>query len=278
MVRRRLVPASRRGFTLIELLVVIAIIAILIGLLLPAVQKVREAAARLQSSNNLHQIGIALHACNDARGQLPPAYIAQWPSAHKYAGVGTVHFFILPYLEQDNLYKLGHNGTHDHCHANNVHLAPLGKLNKIFMAPSDGSTDGTLHGWGATSYAMNHRLFTNNRTVWEGTTSVQNISDGTTNTVMMAECSSRKNGNHGSLWAHGNWNYNHMASFNYEAGTPQPKEANADNYVIDRAHCLTAGGCQVVLGDGSVRTVNPSISAYNWMALCTPWGGEVISE
>ena len=141
----------RGGFTLIELLVVIAIIAILIGLLLPAVQKVREAAARMSCSNNLKQVTLASHAYESANGYLPSGYYGPQPNVD-YPGTGHTNGsfvgvlgIILPYVEQDNVYKLldqtglNTNGTGTNWYATNGFNAGQVKI-KSYRCPSDDDT------------------------------------------------------------------------------------------------------------------------------------------
>src|SRR5438093_5171252 len=133
----------KKAFTLIELLVVIAIIAVLTGLLLPAVQKVREAAARAQCTNNLKQIGLALHNYHDVNRCLPPAST----TGTSFSALSMA----LPYIEQDNLYRLVHfDRTFDDPANDPARLTPVG----LFRCPSDFDNPMPERG-GAVNYMAN---------------------------------------------------------------------------------------------------------------------------
>src|SRR6476619_3289957 len=196
-----LITARRRGYTLIELLVMIAI---LVGLILPAVQKVREAAARIKCANHLKQLGLAAHHYHDAHQHLPPA-VGYYPPAA--GALGPYFFHLLPYVEQDNLYRraLGSvpfpppDGPTTVYYPGNdkVYSQPV----PIFLCPSDPSVgpDGVVSvagvSFGASCYGFNALVVAQNditttpfKTHSQGKTRIDaQIPDGTSNTILQAE-------------------------------------------------------------------------------------------
>jgi prepilin-type N-terminal cleavage/methylation domain-containing protein len=255
----------RNGFTLIELLVVIAIIGVLIALLLPAVQKVRQAAARIQSANNLKQMALAVHNCAGANdGALPPSI----GSFRGSPGEHSFFFYILPYIEQENIATLYPDGFIG------VDIpVPV----KTFTAPLDPTNDPTVE---FTSYASNLALFQ-----FTGASMPASFgSKGTSNTVILMERYAQTSitGEPGSL---GLQSRNHIwsgswtgldCSFVPDGYTNAPQFAptleQADNR---RPQGFTSSAMLVALGDGSVRGVGSDVSATTWNWACNPVSGDV---
>jgi prepilin-type N-terminal cleavage/methylation domain-containing protein/prepilin-type processing-associated H-X9-DG protein len=198
----------RSAFTLIELLVVIAIIAILIGLLLPAVQKVRESSARASCSNNLHQIGIGTHMLNDTVKYLPPMCAPSSGTALTLPGpyngaVGfTVFDWLLPYVEQGALYTASNRNVNTAVGAPGAGTVYASSV-KTYLCPSDpsgngpnglgGTTNGGADRWAVSNYSANYYIF-GNPTASTTTLREQganripaSIKDGLTNTILYTE-------------------------------------------------------------------------------------------
>jgi prepilin-type N-terminal cleavage/methylation domain-containing protein/prepilin-type processing-associated H-X9-DG protein len=305
----------RSGFTLIELLVVIAIIAVLIGLLLPAVQKVREAAARAKCQNNLKQLGLGMHNYHDAYGRLmeglppartPPGYTCCW---------GTWMVPILPYIEQDVLFRLyqnygGNDDTGPRYGGQPNRANVTSKRLTILTCPSD-TPNAPLSGITSHSYALNF----GNTGVWQqlslnnvrwagapfgnGDTRVKNvtlsqITDGTSTTLMAAELIiGQYTDLRGFTW----WGDSAGFTTYLAPNSPLPDVMNVDSYCVNQppnppctgiptatnppmvaARSRHTGVVNVVMCDGSVRSVSDTININTWRALSTTQGGEVVTE
>ena len=340
---------TRAGFTLIELLVVIAIIAILIGLLLPAVQKVREAAARTMNQNNLKQIGLAFHSYNDSQGQLPPTYgwVPKLQSGQQWVANGALgcgYFHLLPYIEQDNLFRSTLRSMTTVYVPRDPYTTTTGSTTATYTytsttnytAPSQAVSvkEGVTAYWAnalptnvqvKTLVASNDVSITNdtypyasyllNAEVFDKELKVQTISDGTSNTVLVAEgyalCTgSETTGAPGSDYkVVSGYRYSYLNQTNNTVYTQSTIYKYTAGYTYDYSYSYSyyiprfglvagktyqprpvpgkcdgtvpqsfAGSLQVLLGDGSVRGVSPNVAPPTWNAALTPTGGEPLAD
>jgi prepilin-type N-terminal cleavage/methylation domain-containing protein/prepilin-type processing-associated H-X9-DG protein len=309
---------KRKGFTLIELLVVIAIIAILIGLLLPAVQKVREAAARMQCSNNLKQLGIAMHSYHDANQALPAV---MGPSGCCW---GTWVILIMPYIEQENAYKLYQNwGGSDTVNSNFPAPSPTGSFPRYGAAPNTTNVTGrrykTLtcpsdqdnvpigimpnHNYAAsTGTGQTNRqpvpgvpTYTVQAGMFDGGALTRKIkltdaTDGLSNTLMVGEVlqGSSKDLRGFIVWGDATG-----------VSTYAPPNTSNPDLIYDPGYCNNqplrglpcstpgqafysrsrhTGGVNACLGDGSVRFVSNTVAPATWQLVGGASDGQVVSN
>ena len=276
------VRARRRAFTLIELLVVIAIIAVLIGLLLPAVQKVRAAAARTQCANNLHQIGIAMHGYHDAHGKLPMGELTRVGLAPDPGWTWCI--MLAPHLELDNWSR---QAGPDLVNVKSV-PAPgtppvpsaangLDRGPPVFLCPADGggptnlafattAAGTTYQGYGKTNYVINRRVLgpgSGGNT--PSNMSLLQITDGTSNVILAGERDSVNNVAGTILRVGSTACYEGRAGYgiNIKNSANPPNGAVAASAASERFAftSLHAGGCNFLRCDGGVWFITNGVPA-----------------
>jgi prepilin-type N-terminal cleavage/methylation domain-containing protein/prepilin-type processing-associated H-X9-DG protein len=310
-VRAPLPVRHRLAFTLIELLVVIAIIAILIGLLLPAVQKVRAAAARIKCQNNLKQMALAVHNYHDSNNFFPYAVLDRQPNESTSTYV-TGHILILPYLEKDDVAKRWktnepRNSTADTDGDGYTNAMLQSMLIPSFTCPSMGMPSGTLGGAenrAPCSYLFSSGSFdcslypywsmsmttppafdgaiiplyspaTTPTAPLRSPTNMSSISDGTSNTLLIGETDFRPRGvastEMGGIWAYGYIGYSYGSTFH-----PFNRHNNTTT-IYGAFRSEHTGGGNFAMADGSVQFVRDSVDLTVYRAASTRSGGEVSS-